>query len=473
MEDSKDRGSMTAIIPISIGVFLGNLDGSIVNIALPTLLQYFNVDTSTVSIVVISYLLAMSCFLLLFGKLSDMKGPRKMFIAGFVVFLFASLLCTFSNSIYMLSFFRFIQGVGASILAATSGVLILQYISPKIRGRAFGITAVAGGTGFAIGAPLGGVIIKYLGWKWIFYINIPLCLIALLMAYIFLSKKESPRSEGSGIDIISVILSFICLCAINIAFNRINTEGWKSPFILLSFIIFLLTLFLFIYRQMKIPSPLMDINIFKNISLSSGLIAGFLTSVIMAGSMFLFPFYFEFVRNFNSARAGMFLMIIPFLSTLLGPLAGYLSDRYGPRTVSLYSTFIMIISIIMISFFNSVISIYYIIISFIVFGIALALFLTANISLIMGYAPKGKEGVTSALSGLSGTLSASTGISIFAAIFSYYQSGTGSSGNTLNPSYVIKGFHICFIYFIFLAIAVFITTFFIKETKSATTRILK
>jgi DHA2 family metal-tetracycline-proton antiporter-like MFS transporter len=473
MEDNKNADSITPIIPICIGVFLANLDGSIVNIALPTLLKDFNVDMSTVSIVVISYLLAMSCFLLLFGKLSDIKGPKKMFMAGFVVFLFSSLLCTFATGIYMLSFFRFIQGIGSSILASTFGALILHYLSPNIRGRAFGLTAVAGGTGFALGSPLGGLIIKYLSWKWIFYINIPLCLIAIFMAYRFLPEKNLHRPHGSGIDIISVILSFICLCAVNIAMNRLNTEGWKSLFILLSVIIFLLTLFLFIYRQMKIPSPLMDMNIFKNRGLSAGLIAAFLSGLILSGSMFLFPFYFEFVRNFNSARTGMFLMVMPLLSTLLGPLAGYLSDRYGPRSVILYSTFLMIISIIMISMFNSVISTYYIIISFIVFGTALAFFLTANISLIMGYAPKGKEGITSALAGLNGALSASTGISIFAAIFSYYLADTGASGNTMNPSYVIKGFHICFICFIVLAVLIFITTLLIKEKRRFTTKLLK
>ena len=473
MEDNKNTDSITPIIPISIGVFLANLDGSIVNIALPTLLKEFNVGTSAVSFVVISYLLAMSCFLLLFGKLSDIKGPQKMFMAGFIIFLFASLLCTFSTGIYMLSLFRFIQGIGSSILASTFGVLILQYLSPKIRGRAFGLTAVAGGTGYAVGAPLGGLIIKYLSWKWIFYINIPLCILSILMAYIFLPEKKIKRSDDSGIDIISVVLSFFCLCSINIGMNRLNTEGWTSPFIIISFIIFISTLFLFIYRQTKIPCPLMDMNIFKNRGLSAGLIAAFLSGIILSGAIFLFPFYFEFVRNLNPAGTGMFLMIMPLLSTLFGPLAGYLSDRYSPRTVILYSTILMIISIIMISMFNSTVSSYYIIISFILFGTALAFFLTANISLVMGYAPPGKEGTTSALAGLNGSLSASTGISIFATVFSYYTAGPGGAGHAINPSDVIKAFHICFICFIFLAISIFVTTLVIKEKRRFTTKLLK
>lgn len=467
MEDNKSN--ISVMIPICIGVFLANLDGSIVNIALPTLLKYFNVDASEVSIVVVSYLLAMSCFLLLFGKLSDIKGPKKIFMSGFVIFLFASLLCTFSTGIYMLSAFRFIQGIASSILASTFGVLILHYIPPEIRGRVFGIVAVAGGTGYALGAPLGGVIIKYLTWKWIFYINIPLCLIALIMAYRCLPEKKPVRPDGSGIDFISVVLSFICLCAITAGLNRLNTEGWKSPFIIVSFVIFLFTFLLFIHRQTKISSPLMDIKIFKNRELSVGFIAAFLSGMILSGSSFLFPFYFEFVRNFNSATTGIYLMIMPLLSTLLGPLAGYLSDRYGPRTVTLYSTFLMAISIIMISMFGSTISPYYIIISLILYGTALAFFLTANITLIMGYAPPGKEGITSALTGLNGALSGSTGISIFAALFSYY---TAVGGKEMNPVYIIKGFHICFICFIFLALSIFITTLLIKEKRRFTTKLL-
>lgn len=469
MEDNKTNIS-SIMIPICIGVFLANLDGSIVNIALPTLLKAFNADTSGVAVVAVSYLLAMSCFLLLFGRLSDIKGPKNMFITGFIIFLFASLLCTFSTTIYMLSSFRFIQGIGSSILGSTFGVLILHYLPSNIRGRVFGFTAVAGGTGYAFGAPLGGVIIKYLSWKWIFYINIPLCIIALIMAYRYLPGKKLNRPDGAGIDIISVVLSFIFLCAINIAMNRLNTEGWTSPFIILSFIIFIVTFCLFIYRQTKIPSPLMDIKLFNNKDLSAGFIAAFLSGLILSGSMFLLPFYFEFVRNFNAATTGMYLMIMPLLSTLLGPLAGYLSDRYGARTVTLYSTFLMAVSIIMISIFNSTISAYYIIISLLLYGTALAFFLTANVTLIMGYAPPGKEGITSAVSGLNGALSASTGISIFAAIFSYYLTG---AGNTMNPAYIIKGFHVCFICFIFLALSIFITTLLMKEKRRFTTKLLK
>jgi len=367
-------------------------------------------------------------------------------------------MCTFSTNIYMLAFFRFIHGIGGAMLASAFGVIILQYLPSEIRGRAFGFTAVAGGTGYALGAPLGGFLIKCLNWKWIFYINIPLCALALLMAYRFLPEKKNQSDEKSGIDIISVILSFVCLCAVNLAFNKIDTDGLKSPFVLGGFAVFIVTLLLFIYRQMKIPSPLIDVKIFKHKGLSAGLIAGFLMGLLLSGSLFIFPFYFEFARNLNPARAGMFLMIIPFLSTLLGPLAGYLSDRYGPRTVTLYSTIIIIISVIMISFFNIKISTYYIVISFILLGAGLAFFLTANISLIMSYAPKGKEGITSAMAALNNTLSAVTGVSIFAAIFSYYM--PEHSGNTLEAVHVIKGFHICFIYFIFLAVSVFATFFY-------------
>jgi len=456
---------ITILILVSIGVFLANLDGSIVNITLPTLLKYFNVDTSTVSIVVVTYLLAISIFLLFFGKLSDIKGARKIFMSGFAVFLLASLFCTFSPNIYVLSLCRFIQGTGGAMLSATFGALILQYLSPEIRGRAFGLIAVAGGTGFAVGAPLGGFLIKYFDWKWVFYINIPICAIAFFMAYVFLPEKKIQEGPETKIDMISVVLSFIWLGAITMALNRIDTESFKSPFVMGSFMVFLFTFLLFIYRQIKIPSPLIDVRLFKNRSLSVGITAGFLTGMIISGSFFLFPFYFEFVRNLNPARAGMFLMIIPILSTLLGPLAGYCSDKYGPRTVTLSSTSVMIISIIMISFFNSVISIYYIIISFIIFGTALAFFLTANMSFIMGYAPEGKEGITSAIVALSGALSASTGISIFAAIFSYYTSVAGHPGKEPGPVPVIKAFHICFICFIVLAILVFITIFFTGERK--------
>ncbi len=501
---------MNVILLVAIGVFLANLDGSIVNIAIPTLIHYFAVAPSTASLVVISYLLAMSSFLLLFGKLSDIIGSRKIFIGGFTVFLFSSVLCTFSSNIYFLSLFRFIQGAGGAMLSATFGSLVAQYVPREMMGRAFGFMSVAGGSGFAFGAPAGGLILKYFNWKWIFYINIPICLIAILMAKKILPEKKdesttpdakslpfdpSPaygmeaaaRQEGANvagavdskevmdqrelansggaakekdpklqvkIDAASVLLCFAGLCSLNIALNVTEAKAWQIHLVIVSVI----CLFLFIFRQTKAPFPLLDMSIFADRHFCGALAGAFLSGATLAGTNFLFPFYFEYVLKFNAAKAGMFLMIIPFISTFLGPVAGYLADRFGARIVSVAGSFVMSISLVMIYFFAADTSVYYISLSFVVFGVSLAFFLTANVCLIMGRAPKGKEGMISSVSALNMVVSATLGISVFASLFTFF-----SAASPTDPALVVNAFHKCFFYFIILSILVFITTLFTKE----------
>jgi DHA2 family metal-tetracycline-proton antiporter-like MFS transporter len=469
---------MNVILLVAIGVFLANLDGSIVNIAIPTLLHYFTVGPSTASLVVISYLLAMSSFLLLFGKLSDIHGSRKIFIGGFTVFLFSSILCTFSSNIYLLSFFRFIQGIGGAMLSATFGSLVAQYVPREMMGRAFGFMSVAGGAGFAFGAPAGGLILMYFNWKWIFYINIPICLIAIFMAKKILPEKKSEPAvadsenlplaaspaydkEPAGkeatpkvkIDAASVLLSFAGLCSLNIALNVVEAKAWQTHLIIVS----ALCLLVFIFRQTKVSFPLLDMSIFADRHFCGALASTFLAGATLAGTNFLFPFYFEYVLKFSAAKTGMFLMIIPFISTFLGPVAGYLADRFGARIVSVAGSFLMSISLVMIYFFAADTSVYYISLSFAVFGVSLAFFLTANICIIMGRAPEGKQGMVSSVSALNMVLSATLGVSIFASLFTFF-----STASLSDPASTINAFHKCFFYFIILGIMVFITTIFTK-----------
>jgi len=157
-----DFRSLMIIFAVSVSVFMVNLDVSITNIAMPSLNAYFKVGTGDTAKIVLSYLLSLSGFLLVFGKLSDEFGSKNVFIPGVLVFKIASILCAFSDTLMLLIASRFLQGIGGAMIAATYGAIVMQYLPQNISGKAFGLITAAGGVGFALGAPIGGYIIEHL-----------------------------------------------------------------------------------------------------------------------------------------------------------------------------------------------------------------------------------------------------------------------------------------------------------------------
>jgi DHA2 family metal-tetracycline-proton antiporter-like MFS transporter len=433
------------IITVSLAVFITNLDMSIVNIALPTLAKDFNVDTGVVSRILITYLLAYCGLLLPFGSLSDIKGTVKIFKLGLVVFTVSSLLCGISSNINMLIIFRFIQGIGGSMLLSTFGSIIIQYLPPEGMGRVFGLMSIFGGGSIAIGAPLGGFIIRYLPWHWLFFINIPIGIIALILASLNLDSKEKPAKEQT-FDLKGSILSFSGLILFLYALNSGGERGWTSPFIIGSFMLAFIFLICFVIIEKNHKNPLLDINLFRNIYFSLGLLANLIACIILDGSNFIFPFYFELVRGFTSDKAGLLLMLFPILIVFVGPVAGFLSDRIDPRIMSTGGmVFIMIASFFILSF-NSLTSLSFIIISFLIMGAGFALFFTTNPVVVLSHAPENREGIVNAINSFDIYLGSTLGICIFELIFSMSFSGNITNTGSVDGQNILRGLHNVFIF---------------------------
>ncbi|MBN1926141.1 MAG: MFS transporter [Prolixibacteraceae bacterium] len=455
------------IVTVAMALFMVNLDTSIINVALPTMASNFHSDPSDVAKIIISYLLALSSTLLVFGRLGDLKGADKLFMVGYSVFTVGSLLCALAPNLNYLIAFRLLQGLGGAILYSNWGPIFMKYLPPQFRAKAFGAITIAAGSGFAVGPPVGGYLVDHLGWRWVFLINIPFGLFALFSCFKLLNKRNIHNKTDARIDIPGALTSIFMLFSLFFLFEVGPKRGWTDPVslgVIASFVIFFL---LFLFREQRCKSPLIKLNLFKNTTLSFSLISRTMVMLILSGLSFIFPFFFETVRGLSPSQVGLVLMIFPLTSFVGGPLAGKLGSKIGKMKTNFLSLVFLFGSGFLIWTFQSTTSWTFIIMSFIVFGFGLALFLAGNIGIVMGNAPRGNEGMVTAINSVFSILGSALGVIFFQLVYSLHLPNKPGLADHLNASVkaLTKGYQ----YAVLIAIAAagisLLLAFFLKENK--------
>jgi EmrB/QacA subfamily drug resistance transporter len=403
--------NFTIILVIAAGSFLVNLDASIVNIALPTLCSDLGASTQAIAWVVLIYLCALGSLLLFSGKLGDALGSKRVFTTGFLIFTLGSVLCAFAHQVFIMYLGRLIQGIGAAFIMANFGAILLQNLPPDFRGRAFGLNTVLGGIGYAMGAPLGGWLIHSFGWRWIFLINIPVGIAAVIASAIFLKKDEVGKSAPETFDIPGLFLSIISVTMFLLILNQGETI-FSAPSVI-AVIIFLACSVAFVRQELTVKHPLLEISLFLKKEILGSISANMGFVIVLSGLNFLFPFYFMEVLEMGVGRTGFFLMFFPVVSIAVSPLAGYLADRFGPRPVAVRASALTVMAIGSFYFFSPDISSVLIIMIFMGFGIGLAMFFTANITLFMSHAPGNRAGMFTAVASSGTTIGSALGVSLF------------------------------------------------------------
>lgn len=467
-QKSEDRGKvLCAMIASATAIFMVNLDITIVNIALPTFCRLFTIDPTDASMVVLSYLLALTGFLLVAGKLSDKFGTERVFLLGYCVFSVGSLLCAIAHSFAALVLFRFIQGLGSSLLFATSAVIVVRYVAPEKRGRAYGLNGLFAGIAFALGSPVGGFLIHSLGWQWIFLVNIPVSIVGISLSLHGLVWPRGERNE-SGFDYIGALLSFLTLTAMLFALNRGEDMGWHSPAILCSIVLAAFFFTLFIMWEKKFPCPILELSLFRDHRLNATLAANFIYLMLLCGITFVLPFYFEELKGFHPQKAGLYMMIFPILSMFISPLSGYLSDRIGPRTVCMTGMGLFLAACSVFLCFNAATPDHVIIVSELVLGLGMALFMTAVLTMVMTYAEPGNLGMLSAIKAVIPQIGASIGVAVFAFLYNMPSHTVPGTEILKNPALFLAGYRNAMIFGVILALAGIVTSALSGPKKKST-----
>jgi EmrB/QacA subfamily drug resistance transporter len=388
----------TVLTNTTIGAFMSQLDGNIVLIALPTITRSLNASAFEALWVLMGYILMTAVLLLAFGRLADMYGKVRLYNLGFAIFTIGSGLCSLSLNGGMLVFFRLVQGVGAALIWANNAAILTDAFPANERGRAIGVNLVAGISGSVIGLILGGILTVALGWQSIFWINLPIGAFATFWAYRKLRELGTVRHER--IDLPGNLLFAGGLTAFLVGLTLGALSGYTAVDVA-SMVVGLLMVGGFIYVELHSRTPLMDLTLFRIRAFSSGILSNFLASIARSGVSLVLTIYFQGVLLYDAFRAGLALIPFAVAFVSLGPLSGYLSDKYGPRGFTTAGLSISTAGLIGLALIPANVSYTVLATLMILVGAGGGMFVAPNISSIMTSAPVTRRGVAS---GMSATL---------------------------------------------------------------------
>src|SRR5215471_1054015 len=315
---------------VSFGLFMIMLDNTIVNVALPSIQSSLHLKISELEWVVTGYALTFGALMLTGGKLADLMGRRLIFVAGLVVFTLSSLACGLAGSASVLIAARVVQGLGAALMNPATLSIITVTFPPRQRGTAIGIWAGVSALALAIGPLLGGIITERVSWNWIFFINVPVGVLAIAAAYAFITESRDTSHEQRP-DVPGLATSAIGLFALSYALIEANTYGWSSTRILLSFAIAAIFLGAFVLLELRQRLPMLDLSLFKDRTFAGSNTVMLLVGLAMFGVIFFVSLYVQNVLGYSPIQAGAAFLPWTMLIVFLAPQAGRLADRVGPR----------------------------------------------------------------------------------------------------------------------------------------------
>jgi EmrB/QacA subfamily drug resistance transporter len=400
------------LIIICMGIFMSTLDGSILNIANPSIARDFSVSMSEVQWVVTSYMLVITSSLLFFGRMGDKIGCEKIYTRGFLVFSIGSLICSISSSLFFLIFARVIQAFGASMMMATGIGIISNTFPSKERGKALGLTGSIVGIGNMTGPSLGGLLVAHFSWPVIFLINVPIGIIGFLIANKYLPSQ--PKDEAvSGYDTVGIGL--FALSAITMIISLTKSNGIDIPVFMVS--LFLVLIF-WLFEENTLY-PMLDFSLFRsNIFLQGNLMAAAVYSTQMS-VFFLMPFYMEKVFHMSPDQCGLFMTIPPVTMAIIAPLAGSLSDKLGSTRIIPASLSMLTLAYLIFSSLGSNLNTLKIIGGLIALGTGMGMFGSPNNSMIFGALPREKAGYAGGFVSTVRNLCFSLGIAFSVSIFTF------------------------------------------------------
>jgi len=403
-------------LEIALATFLGTLATNIVNISLPAISSYFRIDTGLVTWVSIIYLLVLCSTIVVFGKMADIRGAKNIFLAGFAVFTIASLLCGLSLNIYMLIASRALQAVGAAMSIAVGPALIATLLPPESRGKGMGYLSTSNAVGIALGPAIGGYLTTYLSWRAIFFINIPICIFAIILGMKVI--PELPGTEaGEKLDLTGATLLIASLAGAAFAMNMAGKMGFESLFVIGSVLIFLIFGFAFFFREKRTKEPLIDLGMLRNGCFSFANMASMMSMLIFAGAMFVMPFYLQVLRGYSANIAGLILMAPPVVMMLLAPYAGSYADKHGTIKICIVASILAAVSFVLLHTIDEATPLSLVVVYTVLMGMSITLFVSPNMSFIMGNCPMQYRGIGSSLTMGIRYLGSMIGVASFGAVY--------------------------------------------------------
>lgn len=429
---------------IGLGVLMSTLDATIVNIALPTLVQELNAGFGMVQWVVLSYLLVLTALTLGVARLGDMYGKKRVYLPGLVLFVIGSALCGLSPTVGWLIAFRALQGLGGVMVAALGAAIVTEVFPGSERGRAIGIIGSLVSVGVALGPSLGGVILEWASWHWIFLVNVPIGIVAVTIVVRFV-PNDVPAHAGQRFDVVGALVLAATLGSYALGMTLIENNGFSMPVIGL-LVGAAVGLALFLLLQLRLDHPMINLGMFRNALFSMNLLMGTLVFIAISANLLILPFYLEQVKGFSTAQTGLLLAVVPIATAVVAPISGSMADRYGPRPVSVIGLILIAGGYGLLSLLRTTTSVPIYLLSITPVSIGLGVFQSPNNSAVLGSVGRGRLGVASGLLTLSRTLGQTTGVPLMGALFAGMTVAAGATAvDSAAPQQLVAGVRSAFI----------------------------
>jgi EmrB/QacA subfamily drug resistance transporter len=391
------------------------LDNTVVFVALSAIQSDLHISTSELEWVVNGYALTFAVLMLTGGKLADLLGRRRIFIVGLAIFTASSLACGLATGATVLIGARVIQGVGSALMNPATLSIITATFPPRQRGTAIGIWVGVSAMALAIGPLVGGILTEQINWSWIFFINVPVGILGIIVARLVIDESRD-ESEEQRLDLPGLLSSGAGLFALTYGLIEANSYGWTSGRILGSFVLAAAALALFVVLEHRQRVPMLDLSLFRNSTFAGANTVMLLVALAMFGMFFFNSLYLQRVLHFSAIETGASFLPMTVLIVLIAPVAGRFSDRIGSRWLMGVGLVSLSASLLSFSRLGVDSSFWDVLPGLLLGGVGMSLAMTPTTAAAMGSVPVDKAGVGSAVLNSMRQVGGSLGIALMGAI---------------------------------------------------------
>lgn len=447
--EEKNGRKWLILANVSIGTFMSTLDGSIANVALPTISSQLNAPLHEVQWVLTAYLLTICATLPIIGKFSDLFGRSRVYTIGLFIFTGGSLMCGLSHYLATLIISRIVQAIGASCIMTNSQGIVASTFAKGGRGKAMGITGTMVSLGSLTGPGIGGLLIEHFGWASIFLMNLPIGLIGFLAGW-FILPKDKIKEKHEPFDYLGSVLFMVGMVSFLYTLSNAEVQGWGSLFVKMGMITAICSFVFFFSWERKTSFPMLDFSLYRIRAFAIGNMTALLSFIAIFCTNVMMPIYMENILHYSPELTGYTMMSYPLVMAVIAPISGWLSDKFGSHFLTTGGLLINALGFGLLTTLTQSESPWLVALHLSLFGIGHGLFQSPNNSSVMGAVPIQKLGSAGGLNALIRNVGMVLGTTFSVSLFSFRlhqlsgHLGSLSSHSTDQPEQMMNALHVVF-----------------------------
>ncbi|MFD8497060.1 MFS transporter [Amycolatopsis sp. NPDC059657] len=427
MGDLSHRRKLGVLAICCMSLFIVGLDSTIVNLALPSIRRDLDASVSSLQWTIDAYTLVLASLLMLAGSTGDRIGRRRTFQTGLVLFSLGSLLCGIATNAALLIVFRMLQAVGGSMLNPVAMSIITNtFTEPKERARAIGVWGGVVGLSMAVGPMVGGLLVESVGWRSIFWMNVPVGAAALVLTALFVPESRAARARR--IDPVGQLLVILLLASVTFGIIESPNEGLSSPLIIGAFALAVFSLVTLIWYERRREEPLLDLRFFRSATFSGATLTAISGFAALSGFLFLNSLYLQEVRGLSPLHAGLLTLPMAAMTAVFAPVSGWIVGTRGPRFPLLVAGGGLTLSALLLTGMSADTPVAQLVLAYVLFGIGFGMLNAPITNAAVSGMPRSQAGVAAAVASTSRQVGVSLGVAIIGAVVTAQLTGPFKTG---------------------------------------------